>query len=144
MTRRKAPVFPFEQARKAALPTWDISLVFAGPARAKAINVQLRKKSYVPNVLSYPVAARAGEIIICLEVAQAQAPEYGMAYQEFVGYLFIHGLLHLKGMRHGSTMEKAERQIQSRLAPNYSHGTTHRNRHRHRHVPSKGRRRRGG
>ncbi|HVW71854.1 MAG TPA: rRNA maturation RNase YbeY [Candidatus Paceibacterota bacterium] len=141
MTRRKAPVFPFEAALKAALPAWDVSLVFAGPTLAKNLNHQLRKKSYTPNVLSYPTGKKSGELIICLEVAKEQAPEYGMRYAEFVGYLFIHGLLHLKGMAHGSTMERAERQLMSRLAPTYSHATTHRNRNRHRDLPSKGRRR---
>jgi probable rRNA maturation factor len=140
LTRRKAPVFAFAGTSKRILPGWDISLVFTTPAHAKALNKQLRRKSYVPNVLSFPTGHKSGEIIICLDVAREQAPEYGMPYPEFVAYLFIHGLLHLKGMPHGSTMEKAERQHLARLAPTYLHGQTHSNRHRHRHLAGKGRR----
>lgn len=141
MTRRAPPVLPFKRAHGLALPAWDISLVFVSRALAKKLNQELRKKSYVPNVLSYPTGPKSGEIVICLDVARAQASSYGMTYPEFTAYLFIHGLLHLKGMAHSSTMEKAERQYLRRLAPHYSHGQTHSNRHRHRDVPNKGRRR---
>jgi rRNA maturation RNase YbeY len=92
-------------------------------------------------VLSYATGKKSGEIIICLEVAQEQAPEYGLSYPNFVGLLFIHALFHLKGMRHGSTMEKAERQVIARIASIYPNETPHRNRNRHRHEPNKGRRR---
>jgi rRNA maturation RNase YbeY len=145
MTRRTpAPGFPFEKAAKTVLPGWDLSLAFVGETRAKAMNLALRKKAYVPNVLSYettgPEKSKSGEIIICPAVAKRQAPSYGMPYETFVGYLFIHGLFHLKGMPHGHTMERAERDLLSRIAP-YTHATTHRHRNRHRHLPDKGRRR---
>lgn len=122
------------------LPGWDLSLVFAGAARAKLLNQALRNKDYVPNVLSYETtlgakgATRSGEIIICPEVAKKQAPEYGMPYRSFMAYLFIHGLLHLAGHPHGATMERQERTLMARFKFNASslsprNGTTHRNRH---------------
>lgn len=145
MTRRTpAPGFPFTRAAKAVLPGWELSLAFVGETRAKALNTKLRGKTYVPNVLSYKTSEargpQSGEIVICPAVAKKQAPAYGMPYEIFVGYLFIHGLLHLKGMPHGHTMEKAERDLLSRIAP-YTHATTNRHRNRHRHLPDKGRRR---
>jgi probable rRNA maturation factor len=141
LTRRKSPTFAFKKVLATTLPGWDISLVFAEPKKAQRLNRSLRKKTYVPNVLSYETGKKSGEIIICLSVAKMQAPEYGMTFQDFVGLLFIHALLHLKGMRHGSTMEKAERQVIARIAPHYPNETTNSNRHRHRHEPNKGRRR---
>ena len=137
-TRRSAPVFPYKEIAKAILPGWDISLVFAGETRAKNLNIVLRNKDYVPNVLSYESGNRSGEIIICLPVAKKQAQSYGVSYNHFVVFLFIHGLLHLKGLPHGTTMERHERTFLKRFtgaSVSYgddpiNHGiSTHRNRH---------------
>lgn len=142
MTRRPAPVLPFTKIAAAALPGWEVSLAFVGKKRAKDLNKSLRKKDYVPNVLSYVTGDKSGEIIICLEVAKRQAPEYGMPYTVFVGYLFIHGLLHLKGMPHGTTMERRERALVARFirVPS-SNATTNLNRNRHRDASNENRRR---
>lgn len=130
-TRGSTPRFPYAKAAALVLPHWDISLAFAGKARAKHLNEVLRGKDYVPNVLSYQSGHRSGEIIICLEVARAQAPDYGMTYTAYVGFLFIHGLLHLAGKRHGTRMEREERAILARLIdiPTHQHEATHRHRH---------------
>ncbi|MFA6414983.1 MAG: rRNA maturation RNase YbeY [Candidatus Paceibacterota bacterium] len=129
------------------LPGWDISLVFVGPTRARDLNKQLRGKEYTPNVLSYALDSTNGEIIICLAEAQKQAPAYGMNERQFVLYLFIHGVLHLKGWAHGATMEQCERKLVAKFVTRtvrpLPNETTHSHRNRHRHVPSKdGRRRR--
>lgn len=139
-----APGIPFKKIAEAALPGWEISLVFAGERRAQSLNIALRKKDYIPNVLSYETtstvtrdAQRSGEIIICPAVAKRQASSYDMSYRQFMAYLFIHGLLHLKGHPHGATMERYERAMMSRfglhasssLTSSHSNGTTHRNRH---------------
>ncbi len=137
-TRSKPPVFPYARALEAILPGWEISLVFAGERRAQNLNIELRGKDYIPNVLSYETGTserarsknRSGEIIICPAVAKRQAASYSLSYPAMIGFLFIHGCFHLKGMRHGATMEKQERELLSRFtrvtSPN---GSTHRNRH---------------
>jgi rRNA maturation RNase YbeY len=137
-TRRAAPGFPYKKIAEAVAPGWDISLVFAGTKRAQHLNKVLRKKSYVPNVLSYESGKKSGEIIICLEVAKKQAPSYDLSYKDFVAFLFIHGLLHLIGRAHGTTMERHERLILKRFTgANITYddtqltygGSTNRNRH---------------
>jgi probable rRNA maturation factor len=107
--------FPFDTAYTHILPAWDISLAFAGTKRAQRMNKALRNKDYIPNVLSYETGKNSGEIVICLLEAKKQAPEYDMSYTQFVGFLFIHGLLHLKGEQHGATMEKQERLLLKRF-----------------------------
>jgi probable rRNA maturation factor len=140
MTRRTTPVLPFTAALETVLPSWDISLVFVGPKKAQELNVSLRKKTYVPNVLSYEVGKKNGEVIICLPVAEKQASSFGLTPRAYYLLLFIHALLHLKGMRHGLTMESRERTLLARFVPDTNHnGTTHRNRHRHRDIPDKSR-----
>ena len=149
LTRRtSAPRSAFSAVAKEVLPSSDISLVFVGPAKARALNIQLRGKDYIPNVLSYALDKHSGEIIICLAEAKKQAPAYGMTERTFVLYLFIHGLLHIKGRVHGASMERSERKLVAKYAPSGARSlpnvTTHRNRNRHRHVPGKNGRRRGG
>lgn len=110
------PKHPYKKVAKKILPLWDVSLVFAGRTRATTLNKKLRGKSYAPNVLSYKAGNKHGEIIICVDVAKRQAPRYKMSQSLFILYLFIHGLLHLKGYAHGTTMEKRERVILARFS----------------------------
>ncbi len=115
------------------LPRWDISLVFVGSTRARAMNKQLRGKTYVPNALSYAAGKKNGEICICLQEAERQAPMYDMNTRTFVLYLFIHGLLHLKGLAHGVTMERCEQKLVAKFASSKTripiHVTKNRNWH---------------
>lgn len=111
LTRRSVPRFAYTKLAAAVLPDWDISLVFVGPKKAQELNMQLRKKSYTPNVLSYALGEKSGEIFICLAEAAKQAPAHDMSERKFVLFLFIHGLLHLKGWAHGGTMEQCERKL---------------------------------
>lgn len=149
LTRRKSvPRFAYKMIAEHVLPGWDISLVFVDPSKARALNEQMRGKTYVPNVLSYALEGRSGEIIICLNEAEKQAPTYDMNARTFVLYLFIHGLLHIKGWAHGVRMEECERNLLAKFAKgglrSYLHETTHSYGHRHRDVPGKnGRHRRG-
>jgi rRNA maturation RNase YbeY len=127
----------FSDIAASVLPDWDISLVFVGSAKARALNKQLRNKDYVPNVLAYVAGDKNAEIIICPSEAQKQAPAYHLTPSAYCLYLFIHGVLHIKGCVHGDKMEKCERDLLARYE------TAHSYRNRHRHVPSKnGRRRR--
>ncbi|MFA5996234.1 MAG: rRNA maturation RNase YbeY [Candidatus Paceibacterota bacterium] len=146
LTRRSVPRFAYTTVAATVLPGWDISLVFVGPKKAQSLNQQLRKKSYTPNVLSYAPGQTSGEIFICLQEAERQAPSHTMTARVFVLYLFIHGLLHLKGWAHGSTMEQCEQKLVKRFsAPRVrtlTHGTENSDRNRHRDVPSEGGRRR--
>lgn len=118
---------PFAKVAEEVLPDWDISLVFVGPAKALALNKQLRGKTYTPNVLSYALGEKSGEIFICPNEAAKQAPSFHLSPPIFHLYLFIHGLLHLKGRVHGATMERCERKLLSKFA----HTNVATNSHRH-------------
>ena len=100
---------PFEAiARKILGARYELSLVFVGATRAKTLNATYRKKDYIPNVLSFPLDERSGEIFICPEIAKREAKKYNLSEKGYVAYLFIHGCLHLKGHDHGDTMDKLE------------------------------------
>ncbi|MGH7175585.1 MAG: rRNA maturation RNase YbeY, partial [Minisyncoccia bacterium] len=101
----------FDAVARKVLPGWELSLAFVSPTVARRLNSKLRGKRYTPNVLSYRVGPKHGEVIICKEVARREALHYGHSEPEHLLFLFIHALLHLKGMAHGSTMEKREQSL---------------------------------
>jgi rRNA maturation RNase YbeY len=126
---------PFEKVAEEVLPGWDISLVFIGPKKARALNKKLRNKDYAPQVLSYVVGKKSGEIFICLAEAKKQASSFCLTPSAYCLLLFIHGALHIKGWAHGVTMEKCEQKLLARYV------ATHSDRHRHRHLSDKDSRR---
>lgn len=107
---------PFEDMKNAILgPNYELSLVFIGSTRSRTLNLKFRGKDKPTNVLSFPLSDNEGEIFICPEIAKKEAPAFGMNGDAFMAYLFIHGCLHLKGYRHGSKMDSAERTYTKRF-----------------------------
>jgi probable rRNA maturation factor len=88
---------------------YELSLQFVGPTRAANLNKQYRNKSYTPNVLSFPLDTNVGEIYICPVIARAEAAKFALTKDGYIAYLFIHGLLHLKGLDHSDEMDKQEK-----------------------------------
>jgi probable rRNA maturation factor len=108
-TKGKAPALPFERIKNSILgKSYDLSLVFVGNAISKKLNYIYRKKNKPTNVLSFSLSKNEGEIFINLGLAKRQAPQHDLKFEPFIKYLFIHGLLHLKGLDHGKAMEKLE------------------------------------
>jgi rRNA maturation RNase YbeY len=100
---------PYEAMKCAVLGTkYDLSLVFVGDKFAKKLNSAWRGKDKPTNILSFPLSETSGEIFIDLPLSERQAKKLGLKIEIWVSRLFIHGLLHLKGMQHGDTMERAE------------------------------------
>jgi len=94
--------------------SYELSLVFVGDKKSRALNFAYRQKTYIPNVLSFPLDKTSGEIYINPHRARIEAKKFGMSVRGFTGYLFIHGLLHLEGHDHGDTMEKVEARYKNR------------------------------
>ncbi|MBL7045525.1 MAG: rRNA maturation RNase YbeY [Parcubacteria group bacterium] len=92
-------------------PKYELSLVFSGDTLTRRLNKEYRGKDYVPNVLTFPLDSDEGEIFINPNISKRDAKKFEMGYKNFIGYLFIHGMLHLKGYKHGSTMNKQERTL---------------------------------
>lgn len=107
---RTKPEHPYEAMKNAILgKSYSLTLVFVGARRARTLNMTHRSATYVPNVLSFPLTPNAGEIYIAPATAVRESKKFNLTPKGYVGFLFIHGLLHLKGYRHGDTMEKAEK-----------------------------------
>jgi rRNA maturation RNase YbeY len=111
-TKGKLPRLPFVRMKDAVLgPDYDLSLVFVTDKESQKLNQEHRGKSYIPNVLSFELDKTSGEVFINPSEARRQAPSFDKTYSKFIGFLFIHALCHLKGMKHGSRMERTEKEF---------------------------------
>jgi probable rRNA maturation factor len=87
----------------------ELTLVFLPEAQARALNKRFRKRDYATDVLSFaPVeAGNLGELVICPSVISKQAKEHGMLVREELGYMVLHGFLHLLGYDHEKSAREA-------------------------------------
>lgn len=90
---------------------YECSLVIISPQRSRILNRTYRNKDTSTDILSFPLESNEGEIFIDLTTARAKSALFERSYQNFIGFLFIHGLFHLKGYDHGDTMERQEKKI---------------------------------
>ena len=85
---------------------YDLSVAFLSATEMRrAMKYKKEPTKKTSNVLAFPLSKTSGEILLC----KSSAAPYT------VDYLFIHGLLHLKGLRHGVTMEHEERRIMKKF-----------------------------
>jgi len=88
--------------------SYSLTIIFCTPEESQKRNKEYRNKDYPTNILSFPLSETEGEIYISLSTARRDAKKFGMSYRKFLHLLVIHGILHLKGHAHGSTMEELE------------------------------------
>ena len=101
---------PFEKIAKDILgKNHSLSLVLSGDKLTRKINRTYRKKDYPANVLSFSLSKNEGEIFLNVRKAEREAKVAGISARARIALLFIHGCLHLRGFRHGTAMEKLER-----------------------------------
>lgn len=103
---------PFKAMASAILPSgYELSLVICGDDLARRMNQKYRKKSYKPNVLSFPLSTNEGEIFLNIRKAEREARALGVSRDWRLAHLFIHGCAHLKGHDHSDTMDALETKV---------------------------------
>ena len=108
-TKGKLPCLPFVDIKNKVLgKKYDLSIAFVGRNKSRELNYRFRNKNYATNILSFSLSKNSGEIIINLEKVRKDAPNFNRPYLKFLGFLVIHGMLHLKGYEHSSIMEELE------------------------------------
>lgn len=111
-TKSTLPRVPFAKIKEEALgKDYSLSLVFIGKKKSATLNYSYREKNKPTNILSFPLDKKTGEIFITLELTREEAKKFERKHDNFIAFLFIHGLMHLKGMEHGSRMEEAEAKL---------------------------------
>lgn len=106
----------FAKMKEAVLgKDYDLSLVFIGKNKMKKLNKSYGGADKATDILSFPLSEKEGEIFLCEEVAAKKAPHFGRSFENFMMFLFIHGLAHLKGLAHGGKMEIEEKKFRNKF-----------------------------
>ncbi len=122
LSSRRAPALAWMQIKNRVLGrSYELSLVFIGDRRMAQLNRKHRGKDRPTNVLAFALGDRAGEIFLNLACASREARAAGRAVARHVLFLYIHALLHLKGMDHAHAasdrrMRRKEQQWLARLS----------------------------
>ncbi len=85
----------------------EVSVLITNNDEIQALNAQYRELDLPTDVLSFPMDEEyLGDIVISMEKLFEQAEEYGHSPQRELGFLTVHGMLHLLGYDH---IEEADR-----------------------------------
>lgn len=89
----------------------ELVIVFLDEAAARELNKTYRRKDYATDVLSFESddPAILGELVICPAVIARQAREHGLLVREELGYMVLHGFLHLLGYDHELSRKEAKK-----------------------------------
>lgn len=97
----------------------ELTLVFVENKQIRKLNKDFRKKDKVTDILSFSGFSEKelGELVICGSVLDKQARDHKLSNNEELGYLLIHGVLHLLGYEHekGGQDEKVMFELQDSL-----------------------------
>jgi len=116
-----------------------LTVSFVDEKRIKELNNAFRKVDRVTDVLSFPMlnivypqkidefknenepdgSLYLGDVVICKKVAKLQAKQFGHSKKREVGFLALHGLLHLLGYDHiESEDEKVMMEMSKKILAN--------------------------
>ncbi len=89
----------------------ELTLVFLDKRPAQKLNFEFRQRNYATDVLSFDAMedSSLGELVMCPEVLKKQAKEHGLSYQHELGYMLLHGVLHLLGYDHETSEKDAQK-----------------------------------
>ena len=102
----------------------SISVSFVDRKEIRRLNKEYRGVDKVTDVLSFPLYESGcipapedltedeelalGDVVICEEVCEAQAKEFGHSIEREIIYLFTHSVFHLLGDDHETEEDKAD------------------------------------
>ncbi|WNS81924.1 rRNA maturation RNase YbeY [Domibacillus sp. DTU_2020_1001157_1_SI_ALB_TIR_016] len=111
-------------AEKEAVPDGsEVSVTFVTNERIQEINRDYRDKDAPTDVISFALEEMGedevtitgtdmprilGDIIISIDRAKEQAEEYGHSFERELGFLTVHGFLHLLGYDHMNEQDEKE------------------------------------
>ena len=92
----------------------ELSVLLVAPEHIRTLNSRFAGHDYATDVLAFPMmedeeefGPMLGDVVICPEIARANAGKYGNAFRQELDTLVVHGTLHLLGYNHQVKEEKA-------------------------------------
>lgn len=100
-------------ARKISAKKWrgrSLVIAFVDEREMRGLNRSFRGKDNPTDVLSFEGddPTSLGELAICPQVISRQAREHGLLVREELGYMVLHGFLHLLGYDHETNERDAK------------------------------------
>lgn len=101
----------------------EVSISFVDKERIRTLNREYRGRDMPTDVLSFALNEQGegelqvhvddlpnvlGDVIISVDHIYEQAKEYGHSFERELGFLTVHGLLHLLGYDHNDEAEERE------------------------------------
>ena len=115
-TKSKLPDFDFIAMKNAVLGRkYELSVIIVSKSEIQKLNKEYRDINKPTDILSFPLSDNFGEMYINPEMTKIEAKKFDRKYNNFFAFLFIHGLAHLKGFDHGSTMESIEARFRKKF-----------------------------
>lgn len=99
-----------ERNGHAELKKKELVIVFVKNTEMRHLNKVYRGKNYATDVLSFESAdpSSLGEIVLCMSVLKSQSKRTGLSERGELGYMIVHGVLHLLGYDHGTKAQELE------------------------------------
>jgi probable rRNA maturation factor len=115
-TKAKLPSLAFADMKDAVLgKKYELSVIIVTKSVIQKLNKEFRDINKPTDILSFPLSDDFGEMYINPDMTKIEAKKFGRDYENFFAFLFIHGLVHLKGFDHGSTMESIEARFRKKF-----------------------------
>ena len=123
--------------RQLGYDCFDLSVGFVSIKRIRQLNKDFRDIDEPTDILAFPFgelddpagnhSGLLGEVVICLAVARRNAIGIGQRLDREVCFLLVHGILHLAGFDHQTTVEtermfREQRRIMALIDENYWRG----------------------
>lgn len=120
-TKEIEDLLQFAAVKEVVEEDTEISITFVENERIQEINREYRNKDKATDVISFAMEEMGegeipligeglprvlGDIIISIPKAVEQAEEYGHSFMRELGFLSVHGFLHLLGYDHETTEEE--------------------------------------
>jgi len=98
-------------ARAALAGGGQVTVRYVDADEGRALNRDYRGKDYATNVLSFVYEAEpltVGDLVICAPVVATEAKAQGKTAEAHHAHLIVHGMLHLQGYDHETSVADAE------------------------------------
>ncbi len=89
----------------------ELVLAFVSRSEMKKVNKKFRQKNKPTDVLSFNgiMPDQLGELLLCYDVIKEQAKDHKVSVKEELGYMTLHGILHLLGYDHEKSAKQAQK-----------------------------------